>query len=1034
LQFSPSHTLLFFRFRYYPSAHHAFLESNPDTLGVKLRNLLRVPLWQRAKRERAKSKRAQEEGEKVPTGTQKTWWTDDWLEGITSDLGNYPIICRVERTHAEFPPDPYSALKQIEKEGGEVKVTWTLPTMAATGGGKKIKNKTHMRLAVVLRALTPVVPPAWTGDVPVEEDSLGLPPNFTVVTAPASAAPFLIPFAWGYCITHSLSSGDQVAPISKADNKKGKICDFNSIGDEYGSFRLDDKMQIIRHVLGQLKNGSQLSVEAVEETVFAGLRSQSNLEFSDACAVVEILSGFMEGRASTSTDDAPSGQVNLLTLVRCTLPVLNGICVNDVYNRKKHYHSPWHLSVGKYKKSQKHANVPIITDAQEGPPRAFDDAMRFKIECTIDDFIKNNSDAEIFIPPVTDEIAPDYSCAVPISMCLQRVLSRLKVGKASSTGSRCYYTSIESVLFDLQAIADNCVLYNSPDSDVVEAALDLIPTAKKMISDVSNRHMKEQNARMKEEEGRRRLVLRQVDASALEQAVPNENNKSASTKRSKVSIIPGNLNAPCKAPLHKDWLQQIGPEGSWSLVPDETVDVSKWVPQSGDPIIYSRSLHTKFVKGHNSSMIEEQCVIPRFQLSEDYESPSEVATIAGNAEGQDGSINLNLLETIDTKWMKGTIAWARACFPRNPGKDVEETFAQNSPLLAIAIRFDYDWIKGGLFVVCWRPCMFCEDADAGQSVCETCGVSTETSFLRPGWAHINTEEIISSPLQPQTLSNASLGLPDIFRTSIGRCFDMLKRRCLNEIPTDYVDPNFCRENIKSGSNLALAKMGSRSLPSFQVSLEPKSIAISSSKTIATRGIRKTETEEPGNDLLSDVHYLPPWFPGPLLKAGTKKSAELPLYETMMPAPKISLELILLRVRSGYYRQLAALHNDIIEAYVASVLFVLSKPALRKKEPLSMRKIVRFMASPKGNSGAVSYSKTSKKKTPKANESTSAEAEEQLSEKQVSKSTSSLFSLNEEESQLVARIDKVRRLYATVSFGERVVDVERFKCLAILFHC
>jgi hypothetical protein len=643
--------------------------------------------------------------------------------------------------------------------------------------------------------------------------------------------------------------------------------------------------------------------------------------------------------------------------------------------------------------------------------------MRFKIECTIDDFIKNNPGAEIFIPPVTDDIAPSYSCAVPISMCLQKVLSRLKVGKASS---RCYYTSIESVLFDLQAIADNCVLYNSPDSDVVEAALDLIPTAKKMISDVSNRHIKEHNARMKEEEERKRLVLRQVDASSLEQPTPNEDNKSASTKKSKISIVPGNLNAPCKAPLHKDWLQHIGPDGSWSVAPAETLDVSQWVPQSGDSIIYSRSLHTKFVKGHYSSMVEDQCIIPRFQLSEDRESPSEVATIAGNAKRQDSGIDLNLLETIDTQWMKGTIAWVRACFPRNPGKDVEETFDQNSPLLAIAMRFDYDWIKGGLFVVYWRPCIFCEDADAGPSFCGTCGVSTETSFLRPAWAHINTEEVISSqPLQQETVSNTSLGLPDIFRTSIGRCFDMLKRRCLCEIPADYVDPNFSRENVKSGSTVALAKMGSRSLPSFQVSLEPKSNA-SSKKTIATRGIRKTETEEPGTELLSDVHYLPPWFPAPPHKSGTKKSAVLPLYEIMMPTPKISLELILLRVRSGYYRQIAALNNDIIEAYVSSVLFVLYEPALRKTNPLSMRKIARFMASSKGNSGAVSYSKTSKKKVSKADESTNGDAGEKSTEKQVSKSTSSLFSLNEEESQLVARIDKVRRLYATVSFGSRLL--------------
>ena len=256
--------------RYYPSAHHAFLESNPDTLGVKLKNLLRLPLWQRAKRDRARSKKAQEEGEQeegeqvaTTAGTQKTWWTDEWLEEITSDLGNYPIICRVERTHAEFPPDPYSALKQIEKEGGEVKVTWSLP---AAGGAKKIKNKTHMRLAVLLRPLTPVVPPAWTDNDPVENDSLELAPNCTVVTAPASGRARFGSLCMGIWLAAFPLLPRSSSTTTKAD-KKGIICDFNSIGEKYGSFRLDDKISIIRHVLGQLKNESQLSL--VEERVSA---------------------------------------------------------------------------------------------------------------------------------------------------------------------------------------------------------------------------------------------------------------------------------------------------------------------------------------------------------------------------------------------------------------------------------------------------------------------------------------------------------------------------------------------------------------------------------------------------------------------------------------------------------------------------------------------------------------------------------------------------------------------------------------------
>ena len=67
---------------------------------------------------------------------KQSWWTDQWVDslmqdirsesnkdssnqedddmkGTVPDMGDYPIICRVGRTHSEFPPDLYSDDKNV---------------------------------------------------------------------------------------------------------------------------------------------------------------------------------------------------------------------------------------------------------------------------------------------------------------------------------------------------------------------------------------------------------------------------------------------------------------------------------------------------------------------------------------------------------------------------------------------------------------------------------------------------------------------------------------------------------------------------------------------------------------------------------------------------------------------------------------------------------------------------------------------------------------------------------------------------------
>ena len=116
---------------YYPNGHHMFLKAHPDTLGMKTKSKFRVPLWERGKKSSFKAKPPSdkvgdlkgteaidiEEPLKDHTRTteslnvtsvsskkvQNRWFNDAWLSSLSDETGNYPILCRVEQTYAEFP-------------------------------------------------------------------------------------------------------------------------------------------------------------------------------------------------------------------------------------------------------------------------------------------------------------------------------------------------------------------------------------------------------------------------------------------------------------------------------------------------------------------------------------------------------------------------------------------------------------------------------------------------------------------------------------------------------------------------------------------------------------------------------------------------------------------------------------------------------------------------------------------------------------------------------------------------------------------
>jgi hypothetical protein len=973
---------------YYPGLHKKHLQAFPDLLGKKTKNTLRVPLWQRAKRERSKKK----------ASAPYTWWNNDWLDEFEEMYEKYPIICRVERTHAEFPSDPYGSYKTVLKDGS---IVWNLPKNAS-----KKKNKTNIRQAVLLKPLTPVLPPifnAATGFSSNNQELTSLPPKFTVSTAPSKKhQAFLVPFSWAFSMFHSCQIGDTIA-LYKTDNptNKSKISQFHTLSEEHGSFRLNDKIPLIQKILSDLQNNASDMQEAMEQALTFGA-TKSSFSVTDASTVVEFLQQYLNGRATIPSLSVDTMEGSLLDLFRSTLPLCNSTEVTPNI-----YHARTTINVNRWDFQLKQRSLPatkdeVIPGIKSGLLHTLENALRIKIVCVMEDYIKNHNDANIFEDHVTEEIAPGYYNAVPIGMHLSRIMNRLKVDKRSEL---CYYTSVESVISDIQAIVDNCLLYNSAESDVVEICIAVITPLKRLISEIYQKHVKEEVNRIKADQDRRRFVLRECDSSALFTGVKGKSKRSSS----RITGVPDGINAPYNQPLNRKWLQRLHSDGSWHLptnvatAKESKKDVSVWLPQSGDTVYYSRSLHVKFVKGHFDSLAEEQCIVPRLALTGD-----------PNGDMTDYDSGDSLEKQLQSNWLVATIVGVRTSFPRIPENE-KNSFTTSSPVLVIGLRFPYAWSKGQVHFVCWRPSHFSEEEEISKT-----SRSQDSSFLRPAWIASlegSNDECLSIlpgfDAQIVEQNKTPTGIADSYSTSILKCMDVLKRRCLTGVDSDHVDPKLCLGYDEKGDSLASETQarGYASLPVFDEFLhktcDPRK------KAVNTRELKKQTKNDKAMQILSDVHFLPPWSMDASSAAPENKKAKegkIPYYETIMAFPCLCLELICLRLKNGYYRQPAAVVNDLTEAYVSTVLYILS-PAARKKNRLSTRKLSKYLHSSKGNAQptAIIKAKDARSKT-KKNLSFDINVP--------TPSKGRLFDLedfNEEEKTWIAKIYKVRKLYAMVRF-------------------
>jgi hypothetical protein len=101
------------------------------------------------------------------------------------------------------------------------------------------------------------------------------------------------------------------------------------------------------------------------------------------------------------------------------------------------------------------------------------------------------------------------------------------------------------------------------------------------------------------------------------------------------------------------------------------------------------------------------------------------------------------------------------------------------------------------------------------------------------------------------------------------------------------------------------------------------------------------THEPDSaiPILAESGFLPRW----VSNSPDTMAEQLQRQQLVSPCPKLSLELILLRLNSGYYRRKSAIENDVAEAYVNQVAFLVSDSASRRKSPVSIRRIAKYLS-------------------------------------------------------------------------------------------
>ena len=276
-----------------------------------------------------------------------------------------------------------------------------------------------------------------------------------------------------------------------------------------------------------------------------------------------------------------------------------------------------------------------------------------------------------------------------------------------------WYRSVAAVVSDLQDIAHNFILYSdldeTPTSDIIKVrqVIDRIKhIAENLDSDAQRKRQK------KETTGKAggQMMLWQSQTMDAPQVKERE---------------------PFVAPLRRMWAQEIVPDHSWgeaissrltsgeagssnaaasgsvtaaAAASTKSLNLNSWVPQVGDEILYSRNEHAKFLRGHFASLSEKQRIMPPIASQQMQQTQNDDAP--GASASSDGA---GAESSTQASWLVGTVVSVHAQFPPPPPADDDaaiaaRTFDDLTPILEIAIYFNYPWLEQKFQIIHWRPC------------------------------------------------------------------------------------------------------------------------------------------------------------------------------------------------------------------------------------------------------------------------------------------------------------------------------------------
>ena len=703
--------------------------------------------------------------------------------------------------------------------------------------------------------------------------------------------------------TEILHSPVRASVTGKPLHQKGKLLSMATIEGDYGSFRLDDKLDYVAKVLSGLKKKDKDASDAGKNSK-GTIGRMSPL---DAFVIGDFLEGFVRKHGSPTTVENSGTDADLMTLVRATFPAWMGASIQRGFeDRTRLEMQPWDL---------KTRNGPVGSDTafnklmDLGVHNTLDNMLRMKIESSIEEYIQATPTTGPFQEQVTEAAAPSYSTAVPITMSFRRILARLKQrGKRPNPNSPCYYRNFNAILEDIQTIEDNCRLYNDSDSLVIQTAMEVVADVQQNISGIVTSHVREVAAKIKEEHAKKQFLA----------AFAGENDESLENTGALQSVDP--FQEPWQGPLFRDWIQLTGEKHRGSTFP-------QWVPQAGDDVLYSRAIHAKFLEGHTDSLAANQCIA----LDDTIWKRIAEGAFAGSSSDE-------------SKWVAATILSVKAEFPANSSE--QGTFDTEAPVLALRMQFSAAGEEQCTSVIYWRPCMFPNDIsdemDPETLCCKSCSVQISTSFLRPSWGG----QLENSLEQHGGECSLGLGFTCKEMEQIEQNLNFLKRRCLLHVVPDKFDANLSADKIKNGYFPAPAKVGQNALPQFDELLKAAETE-APSRLANKKKASPSEIDTAALSTLAAVGFLPPWLPevneGATFK---KKGSAATLHDSISPCPNLCLELVLLRIKNGYYRHLAAVHNDLTEAFLNTQLLSWAPTAKRKTDPIAMKKLAKALFSTK----------------------------------------------------------------------------------------